>query len=109
MKPAEAVRPGVSHALHAALRNRGYEIEDFRLDEEAGGSDLSGLLGIVGSVLKVRCCSTGEERIYSTGKGSAWLGIFLMDLGKGHFADAARDRNRGTASLPRVMPAPLNA
>jgi hypothetical protein len=82
-------RPGLLHALHAALVSRGYEVEDFQLEEDRS-SELSGLLGIVGSVLKVRCCSTGEERIYSTGAGSAWLAIFLMDLAKGHFADAAR-------------------
>jgi hypothetical protein len=40
-------------------------------------------------VLRVRCWSTGEERVYPT--GSAWLGAFLMDLGGGHFARAARD------------------
>jgi hypothetical protein len=86
-----AARPGLSDALNAALQSRGYELDDFRLEEDRS-SDLSSLLGVVGSVLKVRCCSTGEERIYSTGAGSAWLGIFLMDLGKGHFADAARSR-----------------
>ena len=43
-------------------------------------------------MLRVRCWSTGEERVYPTGSGSAWLGAFLMDLGGGHFARAARGR-----------------
>ena len=86
-----SAREGVSRAFHTALQSRGYEIEDFRLEEDRS-SDLSNLLGLVGGVLRVRCCSTGEERIYSTGAGSAWLGIFLMDLAKGHFADAAKVR-----------------
>lgn len=102
-----AARPGYSHALNAALRSRGYEIEDFQLEEDRS-SDLSRLLGVVGGVLRVRCCSTGEERIYSTGAGSAWLGVFLMELGKGHFADAARAQSP-SATLARVARQALNA
>jgi hypothetical protein len=99
-------RAGVSHAFHTALQTRGYEIEDFRLEEDRS-SDFSKLLGMVGGVLRVRCRSTGEERIYSSGAGSAWLGIFVMDLAKGHFADAAKVRE------PRRRPfapyQPMNA
>jgi hypothetical protein len=87
-----APRAGLWQALDAALSTRGYETDDFRVEEDRS-SELSNLLGIVGGVLRVRCRSTGEERIYSIGSGSAWLGIFLMDLAKGHFADAMRRRN----------------
>jgi len=82
--------PPVSHALSGVLRAKGFEVEDFELEEDAAPawSDLIG--GIGGGLLRVRCCSTGEERMYPTGSGSAWLGAFLMDLGGGHFARAAR-------------------
>ena len=90
-----APRPSrAAEALHAALRSRGFDVADFEL-EEAASSKLAQLLGVVGGILRVRCTSTGDERIYSTGSGSAWLGAFLMDLGKGHFADAARSAGHG--------------
>ena len=83
--PAE---PPVSHALSGVLRAKGFEVEDFEVeeDEAPAWSELDG----IGGVLRVRCCSTGEERVYPTGSGSAWLGAFLMDLGGGHFSRAAR-------------------
>ena len=82
-------RPETTRALTDALRSRGFETEDFRVEEEAD-SELADELGGFGGLLKVRCRSTGEERLYSTGAGSGWLGAFVMDLGRGHFADAAR-------------------
>ena len=81
--------PHAAHALSGVLRAKGFEVEDFELEDEAAPA-LSDLFGVLGGVLRVRCCSTGEERIYPTGSGSAWLGAFLMDLGGGHFARAAR-------------------
>lgn len=92
-------RPALSSALHAALSARGFAIEDFRV-EELSSSRLAQWLGVVGGVLKVRCRSTGEERLYSIGSGSAWLGAFLMDVGAGHFADAAR--SHGNIRLPML-------
>lgn len=100
--------PGPSGALNTALRTRGFETEDFRLEEESS-STLSQLLGVPGGILKVRCRSTGEERLYSLGSGSAWLGAFLMDLGRGHFAQAARLGTGTLASLSQVVPQRLNA
>ena len=82
-------RPETTRALNDALRCRGFETDDFRVEEEAD-SELADALGTAAGVLKVRCRSTGEERLYSTGTGSGWLGAFVMDLGRGHFADAAR-------------------
>jgi len=81
--------PAVSHALSGVLRAKGFEIEDFELEEDATPA-WSDLFGGIGGLLRVRCCSTGEERVYPTGSGSAWLGAFLMDLGGGHFSQAAR-------------------
>jgi len=89
-----------THALTGVLVSKGYEVADFQVDEEMR-SDLSEIFGLVGGLLKVRCCSTGEERMYSTGLGSAWLGAFLSDLGSGHFAGAARRRTNPGESLLR--------
>ena len=89
MQAALRTRPPVSHALSGVLRAKGFEVEDFEVEEDDGpaGADL---LDEVGGLLRVRCWSTGEERVYRTGSGSAWLGAFLMDLGGGHFSRAAR-------------------
>ena len=81
--------PAISHALSGVLRAKGFEIEDFELEEDAAAA-WPDLFGELGGLLRVRCCSTGEERVYPTGLGSAWLGAFLMDLGGGHFSQAAR-------------------
>lgn len=83
--------------LDAVLDARGFAAGDFELEEESS-EELSQLLGSAGVILTVRCRSTGEERFYSMGSGSAWFGAFLMDLGRGHFADAAKH----SASAPRV-------
>ena len=84
--------PLVSHALSGVLRAKGFEIADFELHEDTAPVWSDELFG---GLLRVRCCSTGEERVYPTGSGSVWLGAFLMDLGGGHFARAAR--GAGTA------------
>jgi len=81
--------PPVSHALSGVLRAKGFEVGDFKVEEEHGPL-WAELFDGIGGVLRVRCCSTGEERVYRTGSGSTWLGAFLMDLGGGHFARAAR-------------------
>ncbi|MEP7057058.1 MAG: hypothetical protein ABI809_04720 [Caldimonas sp.] len=96
-RPYQTPRPATSGALSTALRTRGFEVDDFKVEEEAS-SEISQLLGVAGGTLKVRCFSTGEERLYSTGSGSAWLGAFLMDLGRGHFARARHE----AAQLPAL-------
>lgn len=90
--------PATSIALSGVLHSKGFEIGDFELEEDSSGG-LGDLFGVVGGLLRVRCWSTGEERMYSTGSGSTWLGAFLMDLGRGHFARAARVLG-GTAAMP---------
>ena len=78
----------------------------------------SDLFDGIGGMLRVRCCSTGEERVYPTGSGSAWLGAFLMDLGGGHFCArrarlVARDSSYGfgvrTPTDPDRHPGTVNA
>ena len=83
--------PPTTQAVAGVLRSKGFELGDFELEEQ-GESRLGRLFGVVGGLLRVRCWSTGEERMYSTGSGSAWLGAFLSDLSGGHFQRAARER-----------------
>ena len=87
-----AREPRCRGPLQAALQSRGLQADDFALEEEAA-SRLAQSLGLSDAVLKVRCCSTGEERLYSSGHGSVWLGAFLMDLDHGHFARGALRRS----------------
>ncbi len=89
--------PPTAEALAGVLRSKGFELRDFEVDEETGASGLAEMFGVVGGLLRVRCWSTGEERMYSTGTGSTWLGAFLMDLARGHFARALR---RSVSALP---------
>ena len=91
MQTALRSDPPASDALSGVLRAKGFEVEDFEVEEERGLA-WADLFDGIGGVLRVRCCSTGEERVYPTGSSSAWLGAFLMDLGGGHFAGAARGR-----------------
>jgi hypothetical protein len=71
-------------ALGTLLRSRGFDLDDFHIVEDQD-SDLVHLLGLVGGVVTVRRISTGEERLYTTGPGSAWFAALLMDLEQGHF------------------------
>lgn len=82
-----------THALGGVLQAKGFRLGDFEVEEESSPR-LRDLLGTMGGLLRVRCWSTGEERMYFTGSGSGWLGAFLGDLSGGHFASAARERRR---------------
>ncbi len=82
--------PATAVALSGVLQSKGFAVRDFELEEDSSGI-LGDLFGVVGGLLRVRCWSTGEERMYSIGSGSTWLGAFLMDLARGHFARAVRD------------------
>ena len=90
MQAARRTPPALSHALSGVLRAKGFEVADFEVEEDERPA-WSDLFDGIGGVLRVRCCSTGEERVYPT--GSTWLGAFLMDLGGGHFARAVRGRH----------------
>ena len=73
-----------SAALGSLLRSRGFDLADFEIAEDQD-SDLVNLLGLVGGIVTVRRISTGEERLYTTGPGSAWFAALLMDLEQGLF------------------------
>jgi hypothetical protein len=75
--------------LGGLLRSWGHDADDFEVEEDQD-SELADLFGLAGGVLVVRRRSTGEERLYATGVGSAWFGTLLMDLAKGHFAPDRR-------------------
>ena len=90
--------PATAAALSGVLQSKGFAVRDFDLEEDSSGG-LGDLFGVVGGLMRVRCWSTGEERMYSIGAGSTWLGAFLMDLARGHFARAARAQH-GANSLP---------
>ncbi len=85
-----------SQAVSGVLRAKGFAVDDFEV-EEMRTPALAELFGVMGGLLRVRCCSTGEELMYPTGSGSVWLGAFLTDLGRGHFARAARGSGAGLA------------
>ena len=92
--PSEA--PRAAQSLSSVLCAKGFAASDFELAEDTVPV-LPDVFGGFGGWLRVRCRSTGEERLYTTGTGSAWLGAFLMDLGGGHFSGAARGSGGGWA------------
>jgi len=75
-------------AVCALLRQWGLDPIDFAI-EDHHGAGIANMLGLDGGILAVHRISTGEERLYATGVGSAWLGALLMDLGRGHFSQAS--------------------
>jgi hypothetical protein len=77
--------------LAGLLRSWGHDANDFEVEEDQS-SELADLFGLAGGVIVVRRRSTGEERLYATGLGSAWFGTLLMDLARGHFA-TQRDKH----------------
>ena len=83
-QPTRSFQGEASAALGSLLRSRGFDLADFDVIEDAD-SDLVHLLGLVGGIVSVRRISTGEERLYTTGPGSAWFAALLMDLEHGHF------------------------
>jgi len=91
--PREAVpaAPDKAKLLKGLLRSWGQDADDFEVEEDQT-SALADLFGLVGGVVIVRRRSTGEERLYATGIGSAWFGSLLMDLARGHFKARASRR-----------------
>jgi hypothetical protein len=76
-----------TRVLGGLLRSWGHDADDFQVEEDRS-SPVAELFGVGGGVVIVRRRSTGEERLYATGIGSAWFGSLLMDLARGHFAPA---------------------
>jgi hypothetical protein len=75
-------------ALATLLREEGLDVRDFQSDEGPAAQISSEAVPVLGSLLRIRCVSTGEERIYSIGSGFTWLRPFIRDLREGHFAHA---------------------
>jgi hypothetical protein len=80
--------------LAGLLRSWGHDADDFQVEEDRSPA-LAELFGVTGGVVIVRRRSTGEERLYATGLGSAWFGSLLMDLARGHFAPRRGRSDRG--------------
>ena len=99
-RSAHGAPPRVSDALARLLDECGFDVNDFVVDEQAR-SELAEMIGVVGGMLRVQCLSTGEERLYSTGTGSAWLASILSDLDEGHFGGAVRSQAVEHAHRPR--------
>ena len=89
--------PEVAAAALSLLVDCGFDMADFAVEEETR-SELALSLGLTGGLLRVQCRSTGEDRIYSTGHGSAWMASILGDLDDGHFS---RARRSGRSALAR--------
>ena len=86
--------------LAGLLRAWGLDPNDFEFE---GGEScgLSEGFGLVGGVVLVRRCSTGEERLYVAGPDAAWFGTLMMDVSRGHFAPS-RVRAEPAAALQQV-------
>ncbi|MEO6744698.1 MAG: hypothetical protein ABIS28_17205 [Caldimonas sp.] len=97
-----SVATQATQALQAALASRGFALDDFRLHIDSA-STWSQWFGVSGGLIKVRCRSTREERLYPLGSGSAWLGAFTTDLVGGHFASARRRREPAPRALQRSL------
>ncbi len=67
-------------ALHALLSACGHDADDFEIEED---TDSCLLFGLTGGVLVLRRRSSGEERLYATGAGSAWFAAVMMDVSRG--------------------------
>jgi hypothetical protein len=88
--PAKLAIPNDSRdALHGLLRAWGHDTSDFDIEEDAQ-CDFGRLFGLPGGVLVLRRRSTGEERLYATGAGSAWFAAISMDLSQGRFGRVHR-------------------
>jgi hypothetical protein len=85
-------------ALYGLLRSWGHDARDFEVDEDTD-SELGRLFGLTGGVLTVRRRSTGEERLYATGMGSAWFAAVLMDLSRGLLGGRVMPRQAAARAL----------
>ena len=73
--------------LTGLLRSWGYDDQDFVIEADQTEA-LASLFALSGGVVKVSRRSTGECRLYATGIESAWISSLLLDLARGHLADA---------------------
>jgi hypothetical protein len=85
--------------LNGLLRAWGYDDEDFVVQQERS-EELASLFGLSGGVVKVTRRSTGECRMYAAGIESAWISSLLLDLARGHLADAPETAPASLVDLP---------
>ena len=71
-------------AIGDLLSARGFALEDFAVVEDHS-PQLNDLFGLVGGVVVVRRISSGEERVYAAGMGTAWYGALAADIDAGRF------------------------
>lgn len=71
-------------AIGDLLRARGFALDDFSVAQDHS-PQLSDLFGLAGGVVVVRRLSSGKERTYAAGMGTAWYGALAADIEAGHF------------------------
>ena len=88
-------------AIGDLLRTRGFALDDFSVVQDHS-PQLRDLFGLVGGVVVVRRLSSGQERTYAAGTGTAWYGALAADIEAGHFgagqAPAAPATGSGASS-----------
>jgi len=94
--PAPAASNPASQAIGDLLSARGFALEDFDVVHDLS-PHLNDLFGLAGGVVVVRRRSSGDERAYAAGTGSAWFSALVADIDAGYF---------GTGSHPSDL-APL--
>ena len=94
--PTRPVDADKARLLGGLLRSWGHDADDFEVEEDRSPA-LAELFGLAGGVVIVRRRSTGEQRLYATGIGSAWFGTLLMDFSRGHFAAPSKTARQATA------------
>ncbi len=76
-------------AIGDLLSARGFALDDFSVVEDRS-PHLNDLFGLIGGVVVVRRISSGDERVYAAGAGSAWYGALVSDIDAGHFGSGQR-------------------
>ncbi len=95
------ISPSKFEALSRLLSAWGHDARDFVVETDQT-SELAELFELTGGILKVRRCSTGEERLYAAGVDSAWFCTLLMDLARGRLPEPSRSA-RPQLRAPRSL------
>jgi len=95
---ALTARNAAWQAIGDMLSARGFALDDFDVVHDLS-PHLNDLFGLAGGVVVVRRRSSGDERAYAAGTGSAWYGALVADIDAGYFG----------AGNVASSPAPLSA
>ncbi len=87
-------------AIGDLLSARGFALDDFAVVEDRS-PHLNDLFGLIGGVVVVRRISSGDERVYAAGTGSAWYGALAADIDAGYFGGSER-ATAGTVKGPQA-------